>query len=784
MNYRTLNGRPQSFRHVLFMLFLSLFTLPAFTQIGTGGFNETWIQLCPLSSDWQTLYTFTGGTLANNTEVRWMKFDGTSWTDDGPANFTVSPPSGSTVNQFSLRVRFTGAETGNNVFISTTIQSSSPVFGTGSGAASKGEGAYALRLVSNGNTIYDVDLPMFFEQGVRPAVKINGQEGDDLNIEDLTVLEGCANQVLLQTFSGCQSDDMTLTITEVDAFEADQANWPFRLPIGAGAFFGPTTMNTAQVNALNGSGLDILGLLGPSPGGKTFRISLTMNAYGTGKTSHTRMHVKEGTWDLRMKDNDNDNGSEPFDPFDDDLFRSTDIWNKLSDTDPMFWDDGEHDAPDHVTVDENTNKLMVRIENHGCTESESVPLRLFWTRARFPEYWEEHWIYSLSDNVETSAQPPFDDVAAGSEITIVNPTMADPYNDNQDPFMVPPLTPNQVWPMTFNDDAVDWYPPNPADFDASNGQMLGLGRPIICLLAILNEKSSAKDPITWEPTTTQQPIKDYVRNNNNVITRNTHMVDDQTFIVAPGNGTWNYGFSTMGVTHNPQPDEEGNTEGPITTTICLEQLPTSYADDYLDYGTIELGMTDDLFNSWQSGGEQEVNLPEIDPGLFDLQANTGCVSNIVVDPGMSEQVGVRFWGDESNLPTQDLEYTFKLSISRSNGTQEVSCLLDITMPANSPLGGSKREIEYTVREVAKERVLIFPNPANDLLHLRFPSTDLTESATFDMEVLNMAGQVVMSQNTLEMNADHKISIQDLDHGVYLMSITAAGETSVHRVVKK
>lgn len=749
----------------LLLLLIAPFTV-AQTGIGFWGGGFSGAQVCQ-SSDSETVpYEFTSGTLTANSEVRWMKMVNGTFVDDGLV-MTISPSG--TVNDITLRVIFDGSSSGNN--ISVSVFSASPGSTSGSASFFKPEGQYAMRIInSSGTTTYLEASILTFFRGVHPRMAINGTLRKQNYVADVQVLRECVSGILVQNTASCQSSNMSLEIQEVEPFVP--ASWPFQALVSGGHTWGPNTLNATQAAAVNGSGLDISGFLGSSPGGKTFRVSLTMNPYGTPKTTHMRLHVKDGSVDLRMRDNlTDDNGAEPFDPHATDVFGSPDLWNKLSNTSNP--NDGRHEDPDHITIPGNTNKAMVRIENLGCgTSPDNMALRLFWTRARSPEPWSRHWTAN-SWNMVNSAQPPFDPVFSGSEITISGATMNNPYNRNTDPFAIPNINANDVWTMPFAA-GVEWFPPDPADFDATNGQMHNqLQRPIICLLARINETDSLIDSIVFEPDTATLPsIRPYVLNNNNIVTLNTTLVDDATFIQFPGNGTWNWGYSTIGVTHETWYQEE------VTIDICLEQLPGGHTEDYLDYGWIELASTVDLWDAWNNGGQMSTNVDDMAQTQWELTDNSGCLENMTLTPGTNETFGVRFHGDMTNLPTNEQHYTFRLYTEYADGSPGMDCLLYVTMPSVPP--NPKKDATPLV-ELSVEGVQVYPNPADELLNLFYPSSEQGEQA-FDLEITNMAGQVVQNASNLSTGTTHTVTITDLEAGVYLVSLSKGREVSTHRIV--
>lgn len=747
---------------LMLLITISCFTM-AQQGVGNWGGGFSGVPLCESSDDETVPFQFYGTALTAGSEIRWLKKDASgNWVDDGLV-MNISPASG-TVNEINLNVTFTGAASGNNVFVSVTSASPGTVSAS-SAQLTKPEGQCAMRIVNGGTTTFINGNTLYFWRGLEAEMELAGTASRTDRIVDVQVLRECVTDIMLKNTNNCQYSDMDLTIVEVEQFIP--GSWPFMAVKSGGFNPGSVALSTSEANAVNGStGLDLFSFLPSSPGGRHFRVTLTVNTFGGSKHTTMRLHVKDELFDLRMRDNlTQDNGAEPFYAHATDVFESPDIWNRSEDTSTP----GTHENPDYISIPGNTNRLMFFVENIGCgTSPADQAVRLFWTRARSPEPWEIHWT-AISSNTVTSAMGG-GSVFSGSEITISGATMGSPHNTNTDPYLLPAIIASGT-----HSDGVEWYPPNPDDFDITNGQMHNaLQRPIICLLARINEPDSTHDSIVFEPDTV--PIRPYVKNNNNVVTRNTTLVDDKQFLVKPGDGTWNWGYNTIGVGHDSYTEED------VTVDICLEQLPGGHTADYLDYGMIEVATSAGLYTIWDDGGSQSTNMSEIQSTQFSLTANSGCLENMTLSPGTEEALGVRFHGDETNLPSDPQRYRFRLYTLYSDGSPGMSCILNVGYPTAPPEFGDPKTRPEAAAVESIDRVRIFPNPADEVLHLFYPAMETETTTSFDLEVSNMAGQIVMSREAMNRNVQHNLSIKDLEAGVYLISLRVGDEVSTHRIV--
>lgn len=76
---------------------------------------------------------------------------------------------------------------------------------------------------------------------------------------------------------------------------------------------------------------------------------------------------------------------------------------------------------------------------------------------------------------------------------------------------------------------------------------------------------------------------------------------------------------------------------------------------------------------------------------------------------------------------------------------------------------------------AREIVSIYPNPAQDILNVKTNSTDDTQ-----FQIVTASGQIIES-GTLK---DHKISVNKLVSGNYVLILSSQGSSTTHKFIKK
>lgn len=626
---------------------------------------------------------------------------------------------------------------------------------------------------TGGSTITQFTTNFQLTEGTIPWVRvtnINETVAWTIDVKEHNVLKGCTGndpRLRVDPFT-CGNDNFRVKIGEYDT--------------DAGTYVGTPVekvLSSSEItDLLSGTGIPINGFTDGSntitlQTDKHYHISVIYQGQGTWKPAYSVMHYKDGNFDLAMKDTPFDSdGYEPYNKWDNDVFASPDLWNKKSNT--MNPTSKTHENPTFASLPGNHNRLMVEIRNVGCsTSTANIPLRLFWTRARTDELWSDHWIYDLVNNAAPDPNTPSIMRPLGSEITISGATQTNPYNTNSDPYLIPAIPAGSTHKISFAN-GVQWFPPDPTHYDANSGSISNAGHPVICLLARINEPNSSSDPIRYEPTGTTDKILPYVKENNNVVTRNTIVVSEPGFFIADPGGGWNYGFATVMV------NNDGAT--PRTVDLCLDQLiDAAGASTFMDHGNIEIGTTTNLYNAWLTGGSQATNMSIVSPTLFLMtNGSHGCLENITVAPGSTEQIGVRFNYNGTNLPPSPLEYVYQLS--QTTGAEPSveygsNSVFIAEVPTVTPAPGPQPAFRTTDIEdaLADETLGIYPNPSRDFIDILLGGTSVNGS----LNIYDMNGKLVQTKEAVKGAEKVRINISTLASGNYTVEFTGSNGT-IHR----
>jgi len=591
----------------------------------------------------------------------------------------------------------------------------------------------------------------------------------DVNIKTNGI---CVNDVppILMMVTEATYNPVSLDITPIPSTEVKRA------------------LSTSEKQDLIGLGFEFNSFSNP-----TKSITLMPNTYylvtvvnvrnGGWVPTYKYFHIKPGTHDYVMGDFFKDNGVEPSDKWDDNIFKSFDLWNNI----PNYGISSNHRDPDYVTPPFTKGNLMrFNLRNLGCnTAAPTAPheLRLFWTRARTDELWDEHWKFSATNQVTSAINFP-NKVPAGSEITIASATAGNPYNANSQPLVLQNIPQyayylNQVGTAGTQ---VEWFPPNPLDFSATNGSMSNAGnRPVICFLAVINDKANADDPLIWEPNSGTPslpniPIYTYVKNNNNVVTRNSILIeDDINQLVDRGNDDWDYGWGTVWV-NNPQ----GTTRD---VTLCLDWDDVGLPNDFSNYGYIEIGLTNGLWSSWVNSGMYEENLTIVSPTLFRLDSSYGCLENIPVSPGSEEQIGVRFVFEGSAVLPDTLEsHDYILSAIYDESHQGCNSVFEVHVPTYNPLQTqNKKDPNIKKVDETASDLIVYPNPAKGVFLM---SASLAQESSYTISISDIQGSKIKQISGINATKyfTYTFDMKGQRAGVYYITLQSGDTILTKRIV--
>ncbi len=634
---------------------------------------------------------------------------------------------------------------------------------------------------------------ILFNLGQAPMFSINSKTDNRV-----TLLNGCTPTVNLKvTSTTCAVDALRLSIQEVDPFKT-ASNGAF---IAIGNDVIRPLDNTERAAIISGSGMDLVcndftdgtNSITITPG-HTYKIKLIYTGLNQWKETGKYLQYKTGSVDLMIADYTGDTGFEPSgDPWGNkDIYRSPSVLNKLFDANNTAVNVNVYDAPQFVNITGNTNRMTVKIKNNGCVASDPnnnklYSLRLFWTRSRTNELWSRNWTYDLTNNGGKDPSNTYD-VPWGSEITITDP--AD-YSSASDPFETPSIAAG----ATYN-----WAPD---DFTNTSGQMSN-SRPVICLLARINENNSTNDPINnpalYNEVEPSVKIDPYVKNNNNIATRNSLLYNEPTYFVTDGTG-FNYGIATIvvdpGYTTDPVSPDLPAQPATRNRNICIgvvrnydeENQLIGYAGDFIEFGEVRLVVSNGIWDSWQNGGNLSDGIQIVEnegDGILKLTGSeVGCINNIEMDSTwINEQAGLQFNFLSSALPSIATQLSYRIYVTANDsiadsGYVSSNAVVDVIIPANDiviPIDIVSGLTKTTQQQMG---VSIYPSPASGNIKI---STNRINVTFKNVMVSNVLGQLIYSYNTNSQINQHDIDTKDWNNGIYFITVISNNQSSTSRIL--
>lgn len=513
--------------------------------------------------------------------------------------------------------------------------------------------------------------------------------------------------------------------------------------------------------------------------GKLYRIKLIdNNVFNQYLETIKFIYYKTGDFDLYMKDNEADNGYESTDPYPN-VYASPDLWNRLGTT--PFTYDTKHQNIDYSTS--QYNRAYIRIHNQGCTASTESKLYMYWTRARLDEEWEKFWKYDLTNNAIYDGSQMRQ---GGGEITIND--INDPSSATKELTIPAGIEPNAVYHLV--DDYTsgqEWVAPNPAWYTIagfgsySSAFYQGVQRPIICMLARLVNTS---DPISFSSTST--PIDPYVRKNNNVVTRNSALVDDPAFLVSNPNGGWNHGWNTVMVNNSRSTGQ--------TINLHLDLIPeeTEATQPFSDFGEIYLGLGSDLWALWVSGGKLGSGIEEVETGILRVtDYNNAVLEGIAMkDASFNENFtfGVRFdYFGGVTAPAVVHNYAYQISqefpsLENIHGSNAV--LYTSVQAAGSSKTGALNTPKWEA-EKEQDKINVYPNPFDGSTTAL---VNITQAGNYTIAVKDIMGRTIetLCDNCTLQQGKHNFAIDGAkyDAGVYFVTIFGGDSQNTIKIIKQ
>ncbi|MCC7224580.1 MAG: T9SS type A sorting domain-containing protein, partial [Chitinophagales bacterium] len=476
--------------------------------------------------------------------------------------------------------------------------------------------------------------------------------------------------------------------------------------------------------------------------------------------------------DLRMRDNDWDTGQEPnYSAGVDGDFDDDEIWEIDSPDDwediwysPDLWncDEDENCPPTELHNPRATvvNKLGFTIYNaHPDLVSDPAQLHLYYTLANTGEAWPDQWIdynYLSSDSINYCY--------VGDEI--VNSPVAIPAID--------PQTTHTSWvtwsPPNFVNDSYPFYA-NPDSCGLSTEIDPADGEPKyeMCLLARLE---SEQDPIinAGESAST----RDIVLNSNNIVTRNTFLIDPA---LGPGGG-----ISPI-IAGQPSIILVANNNDEVRNLDILFDKFTSGSVDALE-NILEISfvLSPDLWDKWQSTGAQGEGIQEIDTREVKItNMETAKLLDIPFDPREFQPFAIKVTILTSSGKRETLNYLpdnfgFRITHRSSDGSP-------INKPSNCLFYVNDLDKQTQTAQLFTDRLHCSPNPFSSSMNVQFY---LEKEESITLVLYDLQGRLVktIQSGTILAAGTHNISVNsgDLSNGVYICSLITETKQLNEKVV--
>jgi hypothetical protein len=455
-----------------------------------------------------------------------------------------------------------------------------------------------------------------------------------------------------------------------------------------------------------------------------------------------KVQLKTSGYDLAMRDSYMDmmeeaNMQRINDPRDWDTWTSPDIWNRQAADGGL-----EHQNPEYFVSD--PNHLYTKVRNVGCAASPAdSKLKLYWTKASTGENWDGDWKYANVCGIG-SMQPGGREITTGTGIAI------------------PVLQPGDA---TINHQ--DWYPIKPE---------LYCGTPStfeVCFLARIEEATGMTIPEKYTYTTGYAGVGENIRNNNNIVTRNTILTNlrpdniktaKRQLIIANGNATattYNFEFASD------------------------RSIFRHFAGDFSSLGSVTLHLGS-LYDAWVASGSHGTVASQNAQNrtvTFD-GANTLRLDSIPFIANQRYTIDVEFTLDSPVVVNEVSNHIFHARQFDVTNPDVVYGAVNykVTVSPSTQNNYRKTLIDSTGTGVI-ESFKVSPNPTSGLVYISYIGD--TENNT-NLVVTDMVGKKIMSEKLIFSRGSAKqINLSQFSSGIYLINITnAQGKTEVYKVTKE
>ncbi len=489
------------------------------------------------------------------------------------------------------------------------------------------------------------------------------------------------------------------------------------------------------------------------------RLSNWLDPGGTGATTTNTTNISglhpflSNNFNLMSYDDNLDVGNEP-NMQSTNIWSSNDIWNRRN----TIGNPNDHQEPGYATTAFN-NIMKLRIKNVGCKASPIANAKMYWTMASMGEQWQVDW----------DGTSQLCGVAASGEVT--NPNTGQTYTPGAG-FQVPALQPNQSFIVEGK-----WMPKNPLVDYACMQPGMG-SEPMICFLGRI---LSTTDPMFNEVL---GPIGPNVKNNNNIVTRNTKLVN------LPGSYSKKIPIGGTVLAHNYL---DVSTRFNIRLTALTPQ-----STQFGNIGSTVVTLSDAMWEAWVRGGGRAEGMSLVDPRTHEFSVynfDNAVLNNIEMRPDEYMNIGVGFILNRPIITRE--EYQFTISQELMDASPDATpygsdCIYVVVISdEEAEMATANRQatndnvqrMAVTVNSVA---LTVKPNPTEGRALVQF---NMPQNGVVSMTLTNASGRIVKGfgqkipcvkgQNQLP------IDVSGIDSGTYLVTITTpTGKQTAKLIVKQ
>ncbi len=437
------------------------------------------------------------------------------------------------------------------------------------------------------------------------------------------------------------------------------------------------------------------------------------------------------------------------------IWGSNDIWNRRN----TVGSPDDHQEPGYQTTAQY-NIMKLRVRNIGCQSSPVANAKMYWTMGATGENWQVAWDGSIQ----------FCTVPAGGEVTI--PNTGQTYITGQG-FNVPVLLPNQNFVVEGK-----WKPKNPLIDYACMQPGMG-SEPMICFLGRI---LSPADPMFNEQF---GPIGPNVKDNNNIVTRNTKLVN------MPGTYSLKKPFGGSVLLQNYL----RRTEAFNVRFAALSNRDSRFSQ----VGSVTITLSDRLWEAWSESGREARGMEVTNEEAHQLQVtdlSNAVLLNVVMNPGEYMNIGAEFMLLQPVDSREEFRFGFSQEIANviMPETPYGSDCLFVVIVSDEEARQNEKEgftapapatrLATTTAAKPLSSLSIMPNPADGKASLQFA---LNSDETVSIALMEMNGNViqVVADKVFYKKGTHQLSfsVATLKAGSYLVTVSSAiGKQSTRLIV--